>query len=369
MTDSLSALLALVDDPNPVVSQEVTRALENVPDLKARLEPLEPSPSQRRHLQLKLQRKCESELVERWLDWPQGLEPYQRLERGLEALCEYQSGFLFSARLSQLLDRIAADFEGHTPRELAGYLFHSRLGPDHESYYCAENSNLVDVWYRGLGIPISLACIYVLVGRRLGLRVDWCNFPGHFLARFYEGDQVYFVDCYHHGQVMDQALNEQLRGRVPVHRLLPALHERATADQVLARFLRNLINAYQQQESPRKANLMRFLLKMTELGDRELRPPIFQPGEVVVDDKAGYRGVVVDYDLKYRPRFSNATGDPEPSPYYLILVDGSSAISYSRESRLNPDGSGREVHHPFLPYFFNGFEGGIYLRNNLPWPS
>lgn len=373
MSVPLTALLALVDDPNEIVAKEVTQALEKIPDLKARLEALEPSLAQRIALQEKLARKSERDLIGSWLDWAEENEPHKRLELGLEALSEYQSGYLFPSRLSQLLDWIArdflkSDFSAH-PVGLARYLFSERLGPDRENYESPENSNLVEVWFRGRGIPISLTCIYVLVAHRLSLAVEWCNYPGHFLARIHHEGKVNYVDCFEHGALLDGMLTAQLRGRVPLHRLRSTLAEKASPEQVLQRVLRNLINAYQHQNSVEQANLMRFLLKLTELGEKDLRPPLFQPGELVTDEKAGYRGVVVDYDLKFRPRFSSSQSDPEPAPYYLILVDRSSAISYSRESRLSPDPTGEEVRHPFLPYFFSGFEDGAYRRNNLPWPS
>ena len=183
-----------------------------------------------------------------------------------------------------------------------------------------------------------------------------------------EGEQVHWVDCYNGGIFLDHQLTDELRGRVPLHQLERALNSKRTAEEVLCRALRNLIHAYQLLEQQDRANLMRFLLKTTELGEKDLGWPAYQPGQLVVDDKAGYRGVVVDYDLRFRPRFSERDQSEDESPYYLILVDGSSAISYSREARLRADDSGREVNHPYLGHFFTGFEEGKYLRNNQPWP-
>ena len=165
MSSRLAALLALVDDPNPVVAEEVTRALEQVPDLKAALEPLEPSPSQRRHLQLKLEPRSRRELLDGWLIW-RGLDcPYARLEAGLEALATYQSGLTFTPSLGSLLNRSASDYlkadSEPTPEGLARFLFEERLLPARESYYLPENSDLISVWHRGQGIPLSLVSFYV----------------------------------------------------------------------------------------------------------------------------------------------------------------------------------------------------------------
>ncbi|HEY3886068.1 MAG TPA: transglutaminase-like domain-containing protein, partial [Vicinamibacterales bacterium] len=52
-----------------------------------------------------------------------------------------------------------------------------------EQYDDPRNSFLNEVLDRRTGIPISLAVIYLEVGRRAGLRLEGVNFPGHFLVR------------------------------------------------------------------------------------------------------------------------------------------------------------------------------------------
>lgn len=51
-----------------------------------------------------------------------------------------------------------------------------------DDYYRPENSYLDQVLEVRSGIPISLALVYLAVGRSLGLRVSGVNFPGHFLV-------------------------------------------------------------------------------------------------------------------------------------------------------------------------------------------
>src|SRR5260221_12527656 len=52
-----------------------------------------------------------------------------------------------------------------------------------EHYDDPRNSFLNEVLDRRLGIPISLAVVYLEIGRRAGLRLEGVNFPGHFLVR------------------------------------------------------------------------------------------------------------------------------------------------------------------------------------------
>ena len=52
-----------------------------------------------------------------------------------------------------------------------------------EQYEDPRNSCLNEVLDRRTGIPISLAIVYIEVGRRAGLKMAGINFPGHFLIR------------------------------------------------------------------------------------------------------------------------------------------------------------------------------------------
>ncbi len=53
------------------------------------------------------------------------------------------------------------------------------------------------------GNPTSLACMFMLLGRRLDLRVHGCNYPGHFLARIPIGGEPHLVDCFHRGRIFN----------------------------------------------------------------------------------------------------------------------------------------------------------------------
>lgn len=50
-------------------------------------------------------------------------------------------------------------------------------------YYDPRNSYLNEVIDRRTGIPITLAVLYMEIGRRIGLPVEGVSFPGHFLVR------------------------------------------------------------------------------------------------------------------------------------------------------------------------------------------
>jgi regulator of sirC expression with transglutaminase-like and TPR domain len=72
-----------------------------------------------------------------------------------------------------------------------------------EDYYDPRNSYINDVLRRRVGIPISLATVYELVGSRLGLKIHGVAFPGHFLARWSFGSSWVWVDCFN-GRLLDR---------------------------------------------------------------------------------------------------------------------------------------------------------------------
>lgn len=71
-------------------------------------------------------------------------------------------------------------------------------GGDFENPRCHYLSTVLE---SRTGIPISLATIYVLVGKRAGLPVSGVAMPGHYLARFERPDGPLFVDCYNRGRI------------------------------------------------------------------------------------------------------------------------------------------------------------------------
>ncbi len=79
-------------------------------------------------------------------------------------------------------------------------------------YYDPRNSYLDHVLHRRTGIPITLAVVWIAVGRGAGLDVEGVGFPGHFLARV-GGEDGVFVDPFDHGKVLTRKGLEGLAAR------------------------------------------------------------------------------------------------------------------------------------------------------------
>lgn len=378
----IPTLLRLVDDESPVVRQEIAGVFAAFDDLRHELATLEPPPTslQRIHLQRLMDEwhHGRQRLLERWPHWRRQPDDLGRLEAGLSLVADFQTEYLHPDPLGQVLDELAGSYSAAHPqpaaRSLSDYLFKAgRLQGDTERYDHPFNSNLVDVVLSGSGIPISLACVFILVGKRTGVTVEACNYPGHFLARVPAAGGAFYVDCFAEGRWLDSSLTPELRGRVPLHQLDEVLSAHTSAEEVMARVLRNLVNAYQQQEAPALSNLFLFLLKGLETDHRGPLPqlPEFAPGDLVRHREAPFRGVIVDYDLEFvsGPAGFRAPFEERGQPWYRVLVDNTRVVSYSAQSHLRPDDGGGEVRHPFVNYFFVRYEGGRYVRNNLPWPK
>lgn len=389
----LPHLLKLLDDESPVVREALLRRFAAFgPSLREELDLLErpPSDQQWRALDALLATERRRELLRFWQEWIPRPSTSRKLEQALAALARYQSWSRYRVSLADLLDGLAAEFSRAHPDGdallLARFLFREKgLTGAKGDYYHPLHSNLVHVILKKRGIPISLACVYLLVGRRLGLRVEGCNFPQHFLARAFHGRRPVLIDCFNGGEVVDPTtLLEKNPEATRIVRAL--LHVKATPEEIVRRVLRNLVHAYGEREMPRRARFFQGLLDRLERDARNRRncgpidadhlrasQPAFFSGQLVRHRRYGYRGVVVDFDLSCQADEiwyqSNPTQPDRHQPWYRVLVHQSDMVTYAAQESLDPDESRDKVEHPLVPYFFSKFEEDHYVRNQEPWPE
>jgi len=132
------------------------------------------------------------------------------------------------------------------------YLFNEmRFSGNVEDYYDPRNSYLNEVMERRTGIPITLAIVYLEVGKRLGLNLKGVSFPGHFLVKLAVKRGQLVLDPFTGGEAQSEAdLRQRLAQVLPPAKagqaLLDQYLEAATPRQIVARVLRNLKNIYMQ---------------------------------------------------------------------------------------------------------------------------
>ena len=121
-------------------------------------------------------------------------------------------------------------------------LVHEHLGFEGNAinYYDPGNSYLDMVLERRVGIPITLAIVYVALGRRLGLRMEGIGFPGHFLVSIGTRPQT-IVDPFSGKILTSRDCEERLASVLGPGAKLTSQHlAPATPREIVTRMLRNL---------------------------------------------------------------------------------------------------------------------------------
>ena len=177
----------------------------------------------------------------------------------------------------------ATDSAQDAVRILNEYLYDEMGFRGNREYYDdPRNSFLNEVFDRRTGIPISLAIVYLEVGRRAGLRLEGVNFPGHFLVRALgahgTADDELIIDPFHAGAILSEVdcrhlLREYVGENTAFDRGLLAT---ATRQHIVVRMLVNLKRLYVRMRSFPQARATADLLlavdpsALVELRDRGL---------------------------------------------------------------------------------------------------
>ncbi len=111
-----------------------------------------------------------------------------------------------------------------------------------EDYYDPRNSFFNDVIDRRVGIPITLSTVYMEVSRRLQFPISGVGMPGHFVVKFNNRSEEFFLDPFNRGMILSR---DDCRARIKERygdslEFDERLLERVTNRQILARMLNNL---------------------------------------------------------------------------------------------------------------------------------
>ena len=139
----------------------------------------------------------------------------------------------------------------------------------HHEYYHRANSHLHRVLEDREGLPITLAVVYMSLGRQVGLPIEGVGLPGHFVVRHVQGEQkLPLVDVFHGGKELDRQATQALVNERAGTRLrddhLAAVDERA----ILDRMLRNLLGVAQQKDD--KPAMLRYLEAIVALDEQSV---------------------------------------------------------------------------------------------------
>ena len=272
MTDpkQIPYLVSLLDDPSFSVRETVTKELMAFgPLLKDELtkERLTLNSVQQKSLEYIWEVYKKGQLKQSWSEWlklpvvkEDLLADYRRLESALSILSQFLNNFHCDAQLKELLDQLAwefgEEFKKGDAKCLAKFLFKEKgLMGDEKKYYNSQNSNLVCVIQERKGVPISLTAVLMLVASRLGIRIEGCHFPGHFLARIELDGKKVFMDCLNGGQIVSERKLASVQ-KGSIGGIKKILYEKTDIDGIVRAFLANLIRSYQMKEDREGAELL-----------------------------------------------------------------------------------------------------------------
>jgi len=168
----------------------------------------------------------------------------------------------YARRVDELAARVAAKIEDPDDpvqiiAALNDVLFREEVFRGNTvDYYSPRNSFLHHVLDRRLGIPISLALVYMEVARRVGFQLFGVGMPGHFLLKHYDVDgHAILIDAFERGSIVTeddcrQKLDSIYSGQVA---LQPEFLLPVTRRQMLTRMLNNLRSIYLSQRDFRRA--------------------------------------------------------------------------------------------------------------------
>jgi regulator of sirC expression with transglutaminase-like and TPR domain len=130
-----------------------------------------------------------------------------------------------------------------------------RMRGNTANYYDPRNSFLNEVLDRKVGIPITLSCVYMEVGRRAGLEIDGVALPGHFIVKHRMNGACVLRDPFDGGRVLtpddcQRKVREIIGGGVSVS---PCWFESCSKKKILARMLGNLKGIYLRSRDFKRA--------------------------------------------------------------------------------------------------------------------
>jgi hypothetical protein len=258
--NELRALINLLADEDERIAAvawtELYRAGERaLPLLEAAVD--DADPLRRSRAQKLLQERALAEAEERWRQFAAGPERMIDLEEGCILLAAITGEPVDARGLRDRLDVIAGMVRAHMVGAgglgaLREVLFEN-LGFRGGDFAEPEAHLLPAVLRRRVGIPISLAAVYILVARRVELPVHGIAMPGHYLARYDGVDGPVFVDCYSRGRLYErEALTALLEG----HGLkFTEAYLAPSSDRfTLFRMMNNLERCYRDQGDDERAD-------------------------------------------------------------------------------------------------------------------
>ena len=164
-----------------------------------------------------------------------------------------------------ILDKMALDIEKRIDDR--GYLQHSTVDiiniindylfvekkfyGNSDNYYDTDNSYINKVIDKKIGIPVSISILYILLAKRLNLPIFGVNLPSHFIIKYQDSNEEFFIDPFNKGIVISRdeviqfleklGLDEEEFNHIPYLKI-------AEDKEIIKRVLANLLNVFEKEK-------------------------------------------------------------------------------------------------------------------------
>jgi regulator of sirC expression with transglutaminase-like and TPR domain len=144
------------------------------------------------------------------------------------------------------------------------YLFGEKgFAGNKDDFFDTDNSYINRVIDTGLGIPVTLSAVYIFIARRLNMPVFGINLPGHFIIKYMDETDEFFIDPFNQGIIVSRPEATEFIKNLGMtdeeFEKIPYLNIAEDKDIVL-RMLRNLSDIYKKKKDEVKAGQIERLM-------------------------------------------------------------------------------------------------------------
>ncbi len=266
----LDAICTLLEDDREATFQALDRQIASMADedLERILERLTRTEGRRVSAPPALVDFHHSRLERSFSEWAVSAPDGPQLEEGVFLLASF--GYPLEdlgrcvAELDQMTKELGYRLEGvSAPYEIVrhtAYYLHEELGfkGGRTEYYDPDNCYLNRVLDRREGMPISLAAVYMLIGRRMDLPFRGVGMPGHFILKYEVPGTPIYLDPFDGGKVVSaDECTDIVRGMG--YHFDPRFLNETPDLRIVERMLNNLIGIYHRDgDEERSSRLVRY---------------------------------------------------------------------------------------------------------------
>lgn len=144
------------------------------------------------------------------------------------------------------------------------YLFGEKgFAGNKDDFFDTDNSYINRVIDTGLGIPVTLSAVYIFIARRLNMPVFGINLPGHFIIKYMDETDEFFIDPFNQGIIVSRPEATEFIKNLGMtdeeFEKIPYLNIAEDKDIVL-RMLRNLSDIYKKKKDEVKVGQIERLM-------------------------------------------------------------------------------------------------------------